>query len=62
MQQRLRLGHGEQCSMILKMLRLSVVASVYFPNALPMQQLDNLLVTHQAQVMRRGFSYKASFF
>ena len=38
------------------------VASVNFPNALPMQRLDDLRVTHQAQVSRRSLSYEAVLF
>ena len=53
MQQRLRLGQVEQCSMILKNLRPSTLVSAHFPNALPMQQLDDL------RVSCRGLSYAA---
>ena len=62
MQRRTRLGQGAQCSVILKKLCLSAVFSLHFPNTLPMQQLDSLRVTHQAQVTRRGLSYEAVFF
>ena len=40
----------------------STVVSAHFPNALLTQRLENLRVTHQAQVTRRGLSYKAGFF
>ena len=47
--------------MLLKNLRPSAVVSEQFQNALPMQRLYNLRVTHQAQVTRRGLSYEAVF-
>ena len=50
------------CFVLLKKLLPSAVASAHFPNALPKQRLDNLRVTHQAQVTRRGLSYEAIFF
>ena len=48
--------------MLLKKLRPSAVVSAYFPNSLPKQRLDNLRVSHQSQVTRRGLSYEAFFF
>ena len=47
---------------ILKKLHPSASVSAHFPNALPTQRLGNLRVTHQAQVTRRGLSYKVVFF
>ena len=48
--------------MLLKKLCSSVVVSAHFPNALPTQKLDNICVTHQSQVTRRGLSYESVFF
>ena len=48
--------------MLLNHLRPSAVFSAHFPNSLPTQRLDNLRVTHQAQVTRRGLSHEAVFF
>ena len=62
MQRRLRLGQVAQCYVLLKKLRPSAVVSEHIPNSLTMQQLDNLCVTHQSQVTRRGLSYEVVFF
>ena len=62
MQQRTSLVQEEQFSVLLKKVRLSAVVSAHSPNALPTQRLDNLCVTHQAQVTRHSLSYKAIFF
>ena len=62
MRQRLCMSKVSQCSVILNNLRPYIVGSAHFPNALPMQRLDNLCVAHQSQVTRRGLSYKAFFF
>ena len=48
--------------MLLKKLHPSVAVSAYFPNALPMQRLYDLCVSHQSQKKRHGLSYKAVFF
>ena len=45
--------------MLLKKMCPYAVVSARFPNALPMQLLDNLCVTHQSQVTLQGFSYEA---
>ena len=45
--------------MIIKNMRLSAVVSAHFTNALPMQRLENLRVTHKSQVTHRGLSYGA---
>ena len=37
------------------------MVSAHFQNTLPKQKLENLHVTHQAQVTRRGLSYKSVF-
>ena len=57
MRQRMRLVQEAQFYVLLKKVRLSAVVSVHYPNALPTQQLDDLCVTHQAQVTRRSLSY-----
>ena len=62
MQQRLRLGQGEKCSMILKKLRPSTVVSAHLPNVLLMQRLDDLSVSNQSQVTLRGLSYEDFLF
>ena len=48
--------------MLLKKLQSSEFVSAHFPNALPIQRLDDLCVTHQAQVTFCGLSYEAIFF
>ena len=48
--------------MLLKKLLPSAVVISHFPNALLTQRLDNLRVSHQSQVTRRGLSYEAVFF
>ena len=48
--------------MLLKKLHPSVDVSVYDPNALPTQRLDDLCVTHQDQVTCRSLSYEVSLF
>ena len=50
----LYLGQLAQCYMLLQKLRPSVVVSAHLSNSLPTQILDNLCVTPQAQVTRRG--------
>ena len=62
MRRRLHMGQGAQCYIQLKKLRPYVVVSAHFPNALPMQRLGNLCVTHQSQVTHCGLSCKAVFF
>ena len=62
MQRRLRLGQGAQCSVLLKKLCLSAVVSAHFPNALPIQRLNDLPVTHQTQVTHHGLSYEDVLF
>ena len=62
MQRNMRLGQVAQCSMLLKNLRPYTVVSAHLPNALPKQGLDDLHVTHQSQVTRRGLSHEAVFF
>ena len=62
MRQRLCLGQGAQCSVILKNLRLSAVVSAHLSNALPMHRLYDLRVSHQSQVKRSGLSYESVFF
>ena len=48
--------------MFIKKLRLYAVVFVNLPNDLPTRLLENLRVIHQAQVKRRGLSYKAILF
>ena len=48
--------------MLLKKLRLSAVVSVHFPNALPMQRLEDLHVIYQSQVTCHGLSYESVSF
>ena len=62
MRQRLCLGQGAQCCVILKKLLPSAVVSAHFPNVLPTQRLENLCVSHQSQVTRHVLSYESVFF
>ena len=62
MQRRLRLGQGEQCYVLIKKLRPYALVSAHLPNALTTQRLDNIRVSHQSQVTRRGLSYEAVLF
>ena len=62
MKRRLCLGQGAQFSVLLRNLCPSAVVSVYLPNSLPTQRLDNHHVTHQAQVTCCSLSYEAIFF
>ena len=61
MQRQMHLVQVSQCYVLLNKLRLPEVVSAHFPNALPAQRLENIRVTHQSQVTRRGLSYKAVF-
>ena len=47
------MGQLAQCSLLLKKLRMYSVVSAHFPNALLMQQLDDLRLSQQSQVTRR---------
>ena len=58
----MRLSQGSQCYLLLKNLRQSALVSAHFPNALPMQGLDDHHVTHQSQGTSRSLSYEAIFF
>ena len=62
MRQRLSLGEISQWYVILKKMCMSTVVSVNSPNDLPTQQLDDISLTHQAQVTCHGLSYEAVFF
>ena len=62
MGQRLHKVQGAQCYVLLNKLCPSAVVSVYSPNALPTQRLDDLCVTHQDQVTCRSLSYEVSLF
>ena len=42
-------------------MRPSAVVSAHLPNAMPMQRLDNLRVTHPSQVTCHSLSYEAVF-
>ena len=48
--------------MLLKKLRPSAVASAHLPNALLMQRLDDLCVTHQPKMTCINLSYEAVLF
>ena len=58
---RLLMGQKSHCYMLYKKMRPYAVVCAHSLNPLPMQQFDDLCVTHQFQVTRHDLSYKAIF-